>query len=399
MEMRYLAVGFRLLIVIVVIGGMVIGGRVLVKNKKNALANAPKYGEKPVVVHVVKARKGSLSESRTYLAVYEPIQKATVSARITAVIDKVFCNEGITVEAGQILVKLDCRETKEKIAAAKAGIERAISDISSNEAIVKSLKKSVAFWELEAKRDETLAKQNNIPKSQAEGTAEKANDYKGRYFSAQQKSRGLRHQVDSLKRQLEQLQVQLTYGTINSPYKGMVSRRLVDPGDLAAPGKPLIIVEDRSEMMLVFNIPQEDLTEIKEGLALRFKINGDKHKGTLTRLYPSLDENRTLRAECILQEKELNGLTSGSYVPISIVVSELNDVVLVPASSLIEAPDGKTYVFTVSEDKLEPKIVTVTGKGADNVSVTGLNVGEIVVSSTFLGWVKLASGMKVEPVQ
>jgi RND family efflux transporter MFP subunit len=274
-----------------------------------------------------------------------------------------------------------------------------MSDISGNEAIVKSLKKSVAFWELEAERDRTLALQNNIPKSQAEATAEKANDYRGRYLSAQQKSKALEYQVDSLKRQLEQLQVQLTYGTINSPYEGVVSRRLIDPGDLAAPGKPLVIVEDRSSMMLAFNVPQEDLVEIKEGLEVLFNIRGESHKATLTHLDPSLDANRTLRAECVLLEKEIKGLTSGSYVPISIVVSELNDAVLVPTASLIESPDGKLYVFAVSGEKLEPKKITVTGRGADRVAVTGLESGEVIVSSTFLGWVTLASGMKVESVQ
>jgi membrane fusion protein (multidrug efflux system) len=152
-------------------------------------------------------------------------------------------------------------------------------------------------------------------------------------------------------------------------------------------------------MMLTFNVPQEDLVEIKEGLEVLFNIRGESHKATLTHLDPSLDANRTLRAECVLLEKEIKGLTSGSYVPISIVVSELNDAVLVPTASLIESPDGKLYVFAVSGEKLEPKKITVTGRGADRVAVTGLESGEVIVSSTFLGWVTLASGMKVESVQ
>jgi len=396
---RTFAVLVRTVIILAVVGAVGFGGYRLIRHKKQSLAGAPKYGQKPTPVHVVKAEKGTLTVARTYLAVCEPAQQASVSARITAAIDEVACDEGTLVKAGQILIRLDDREIREDIAAVAADIARSKADLAGNEALVESLKQSVAYWQREADRDKTLAEKGDIPDSQAEGTAEKANEYQGRLLAAEQKSRALQHQIDALERRKKQIEVQLSYCTIRSPYDGLVTRRLVDSGDLASPGKTLLVVEDRSALKLAFDVPQKDLDAVHEGLDLRFTVAGQQRLAVLSHLYPSLSADRTVRAECVLKGKKANGLACGSCVPVSVIVRQLKDVVLVPASSLIECPKGQLHVFVVRNGKLEHPAVTVLGRGGDHIAIDGINAGELVVTSTFLGWANLAAGRKVEPTQ
>jgi len=396
---RTFAALVRITIVLAVVGAIGLGGYLVIQHKKKSLADAPKYGQKPMPVHVVSAETGTLTITRTYLAVCEPAQQANLSSRITAFVKKVACDEGTSVKADQVLIRLDDRDIREDIAAMASEIARTKAELAGNEALVDSLKQSVIYWQRETNRDKTLAEKGDIPHSQAEGTAEKANEYKGRLLAAEQKSRALQRQINALERRKKKLEVQLSYCTICSPYDGMVTLRLVDPGDLASPGKTLLVVEDRSQRKLSFNVPQKDLTEIREGLPVRFAVNGQKRRATLTHLYPSLDADRTIRAECFLGSTEAEGLICGSYVPVSVVVRQLKAAVLVPASSLIESPKGKLHVFVVRQGKLEHPVVTVLGRGQDKAAVEGLSAGELVVTNTFLGWANLAGGMKVELVQ
>ena len=347
------AVLVRTVIVLTVVGAIGFGGYRLIRHKKQSLAGAPKYGQKLTPVHVVSAKTGTLSVTRTYLAVCEPVRRASISSRITAVINDIACDEGTPVEAGQVLVHLDDREVREDIAAVAADIARSKADLSGYEALVESLKQSVAYWQREADRDKTLAEKGDIPGSQAEGTAEKANEYRGRLLAAEQKSRALQHRIDALERRKKQIEVRLSYCTIRSPYDGLVTRRLVDPGDLASPGKTLLVVEDRSALKLAFDVPQKDLDAVHEGLDLQFTVAGQQRLAVLSHLYPSLSADRTVRAECVLEGKKANGLACGSYVPVSVIVRQLKDVVLVPASSLIEYPKGQLHVFVVRNGKLE----------------------------------------------
>ena len=344
----------RILIILVAVAAVAGGGFALVKQKKQTLAQAPKYGMRPTPVRVASARLGDLRETRDYLAVVEPIRSANVSARLTATVEKVSADENVPVKAGDLLIVLDSREIAESVA---------------------SLTKTCAYWEREARRDNTLAEKGAIPGAQAEGTADKASEVKGRLAVAE---------------------TQLSYCTIRSPSDGIVSRRMVDPGDIAVPGKTLMVIEERSHLKLGFDIPQQDLQQVREGLEVIYSVAGKERTAVLSHLFPSLNAARMLRAEVYMNGADMNGLSSGSYVPLCVVLSSRKNVTLIPASSLVESPGRNPYVFIVQEGHLAARSVKVLGSSGDEVAVEGVQAGEQVVLSTFLGWAQLASGRKVE---
>ncbi len=394
--MKKLAKRFVILIIVI---ALILVGVLLVKRKQHRLAKAPVYGVKPVPVWVTKAKIGNLSSRIDYLAVVEPIQSANVSARLTATIEKILHDEGDKVQANELLIVLDSREIKYEIASVQASIAKAYADLAANQAVVKSLKDSVAYWKREAKRDKTLADKGDIPASRAEATADKFNEFKGRYDSAVNNSKALEHLIVSLRKKQDQLKTKLSYCKILSPYTGIVTRRLVDPGDLAVPGKTLMIVEDRSQLKLGFDIPQRDLSKIKEGLTVTFVVNGQKRTAKLSHLYPSLNNARMVHAEVFLADAQSAGLSCGQYISISVLPNELKNVIILPASSIIEGVDKSKYVFTIQNDKLTPRKVRILASTERTVAVEGIKANEQVVTNTFLGWAVLSSGKKVEIVK
>ena len=98
---------FARVLILVIIGLIVAGALGLIKRKKQALAQAPKYGMRPIPVRAVQAESGSLAQHIDYLAVVEALQSAKLSARVTAVVTQLLCDEGVRVEAGQVLLTLD----------------------------------------------------------------------------------------------------------------------------------------------------------------------------------------------------------------------------------------------------------------------------------------------------
>lgn len=389
----------RILIVLIMMAALGFGGVLLVKHKKKALAAAPKYGMQPTPVRVTSARLGDLRRMRDYLAVVEPIRVADVSARVTASVEKVLRDENEWVKAGDVLVTLDSRQIEESIAAMKAQVEQTQADLASNQATVDSLAKTVAYWDREAQRDRALADKGAIPGAQAEGTADKANEVRGRLDAARQKSAAIERSVESLQRRQAELETTLSYCTIRSPFDGIISHRRVDPGDLAVPGKSLMVVEDRSQLKLAFDVPQQDLPEVREGLAATYSAAQQNHEVTLSHLFPSLNAARMLRAEVYLSGREIDGLSPGAYVPLRVVLGNDKDVTLVPGTAVVESPGGHAHVFVVRDHHLEARPVNLLGSSGDDVAVDGIQVGEQVVLSTFLGWAQLASGQMVEAMQ
>ncbi len=396
---------FLPLIILVAVGlGLVVAGRALIMRKKAALARAPKFGVKSIPVHAVRIRKGGLDRSREYLAVIEPVQRAVLSSRLNAVtIERVECDEGDRVRRGQLLVMLDDREIRDSIDALAARIEQAGADLAANKALIASLEKTAAYWRREAGRDRTLADKKDIPASQAERTADKASEVAGNLVAARQRSNAIMHMVQSLRHEQDTLKTRLGYCRITSPYSGVVTRRLVDPGDLATPGRQLVIVEDRSRLKLAFEVPQEDLRLVRRGNEVRFPVGNAGRVTRISHLYPSLSASRMLRAECELSGEKNKDLTIGSYLTVSVVYQRLKDVMLVPRTSIIECRKHDPHVFVIRDGKLTHPIVKILARGRDLVAVEGkgpgVEPGAMVVTNTFLGWATLSSGLPVEVVE
>jgi len=387
----------RIAVILIIVAAIVLFAMLLINRKKQELAQAPKYGLRPIPVRVTTAKLGNLSSKIDYLAVVEPIRIANVSARLTATIDKLLCDEGNTVNAGDVLIELDGREIKNDIASVQSDVAQAESELAANEATVSSLKNSVAYWSREAERDKTLAAKGDIPGSQAEATADKASEYKGKLDATQHKSSALKHLIDSLESKKAQLETRLSYCTLKSPYDGLVTQRLVDPGDLASPGKKLLVVEDRSQLKLTFDIPQQDLSQVQEGLSVRFTSKGKAQEAKLSHMFPSLDKARMLRAEVFLSDNQIEGISCGQYISVSVVLGELKDVILLPASCLVECPKHFQHVFVAKDGRLlTHHKVKILASTEDTVAVEGVEPNEQVVTNTFLGWATLSAGKEVE---
>lgn len=390
---------FRFVIVFFVVVALVGTGAFLIKRKKRELAKAPKYDAGAMMIHAATAHQGTLKVTQDYLAVVEPFRDAQVSARITAVIDKLLCNEGDFVKEGQVLIQLDDREIRDGIAAMDAQIQQVKAELAGNQATVKALEETRNYWKKEAERDTTLAQRGTIPESAAEATRDKATEAQGKLDAARKRTAALRHQVTALQKKKEQLQTQLDYCTIRSPFPGVVKEHLVEEGDLAAPGKPLIIIEDRTKLQLAFDVPQQDLSKVHEGLPVLFAVGDRQEKVSLSHLYPSLNQARMLRAEVYLDENQARGLHPGEYVSVSVVLREQKGVTLIPATALIESNDRKPYVFVVADKHLKSVPVTILGTQGDEVAVSGIAPETVIADSTFLGWAQLSSGREVEVIK
>lgn len=378
---------------VVIVLALAGGGVLLVRSKKAQVAAAPTPTERPAAVRTVIARRGPLQEVRTYLARVEPWQVAEVSAQVTARVERVTVREGDPVRKGDLLVVLDDTEVRSSLAEAEAQIAQAKAQVAGQEATVSSLEQSVRYWERELRRDDVLAREGAIAQAVADATADRFSEARGRLDASREAVKAARMQVEALTQRREAVAVKRAYTRIESPFDGVVARRYTDPGDLAAPGKPLIVVEDRSRVKLLFDVPQEDLARVKTGTPVH--VNEDLDLDLrISRMYPSLNPDRTLTVEAHAPASA--GVPTGTYHPVDVVLRSVDDAVLVPEECLVPSPDGGRAVFVVVDGRAQALPVEVLLVRQGLGAVRGIEAGLQVVQSTYLGWNRLASGQPVE---
>ena len=167
-------------------------------------------------------------------AVIEAVRSATVSAQISGNVTRYFVDAGDRVKRGQVLVRIDTRETDAQVAAGTAAVAQAEAQLAQAR-----LNHERTAKLLEAK----FVSQAALDKADA--------DLKSAQAALQMANAGA-----------TQATTARSFAEVRSPVDGVVTRRLAELGELAAPGKPLIEVHDPSALRAVASVPQFVLPRI-----------------------------------------------------------------------------------------------------------------------------------------
>ena len=148
----------------------------------------------------------------------------------------------------------------------------------------------------------------------------------------------------------EEARVALSYTRLVAPMDGMVSRRLVDPGDLAWPGRPLLILMEPADMRIEVAVPEGLAGKVRKGQTLEISVDalaGARFHGDVEEIVPSADPlSRTVLIKVDIPRDER--LVSGMFGRVRIPLGEREAIVL-PEKALRRV--GQLVLVRVREGK------------------------------------------------
>jgi len=171
----------------------------------------------------------------------------------------------------------------------------------------------------------------------------------------------------------------LGYVEILAPFDGVVTRKWVDVGDLAAPGKPLVDVEDPAQLQLEADVPEGITARIQPNaqMTIRLGQSTDESTGTVSEIAPVADPvSRTFRLKLDLRSSA--GMMSGQFARLVVPVGEAASM-RVPASAVVQRGQME-IVFAVENQRARLHLVR-TGRPMDGQVeiLSGLDDGDPVV--------------------
>ena len=194
------------------------------------------------------------------------------------------------------------------------------------------------------------------------------------------------------------LRTRLGYTTIRSPFDGVVTERLTEPGNIIERHHHVLTISDPSSLVTQLPVSELILPGLNKGDVARVRIDalGDQvFSGRIARIYPSLDP--ITRRGTI--EVEIDPVPAGA-VPGQLCRVELNTHAarrqVIPYAALRRDADSE-YVFVLDDESSVRRVVVQSGlRLADKIEIReGLSDGQQVITRGFLG---LASGKQVKPV-
>ncbi len=280
-----------------------------------------------------------------------PKVRAVIASKITGRIEEVAVNLGQRVEKGQPLVQLDLREVQARLDQATAVLEQANNDL---------------------KRFSTLLQQEAV--TQAE-------------FDAVQARQRVAHAA------VTEAETMLSYAKIVAPFSGAITRKLVDVGDMATPGKPLLEIENQSAFRFEADVPEALLPRIEPGGELPIFIPslGRRLQGKIDEIAPGADAaSRTFLVKLDLPSDP--GLRAGQFGRVAVPLNR-SAVLRVDKGAVIQRGQLE-MVFVVTNQTAQMRLVKTGKRVGDEVELlSGVSTGELVAVE---GGALLKDGQPVE---
>lgn len=293
--------------------------------------------------------------------------KLMLSTKIFGQVAAVLVKEGDKINKGQLLVKIKSNDLTAKKNTANSGVKAAKTNMENtikNYDRIKVLfdKGSATQKELE---DITAAKETAIAQhKEAQHQLTEVNDY-------------------------------LSYANITSPINGFVSKKMVNVGDMANPGQPILALESMEELKLEANIPAFEISKFEINDSIKITVaDADLAgvSGVVERIVPSSSFSGQYKVVVALNKQHKN-LKPGMFARINLLKNSERKL-LVQKSSIIKK--GQLMgIYTVNQQgEAMLRWIRVGKEYGDKVEVlSGLIEGEqLIVSSTS----KLNDGLLVK---
>lgn len=370
----------KIIAVIVILALVAVAALVVIK-KKQQIANTPTVPTYPLPVKTASVKAGVLEVTFDYLGVLQPFTAVDMSPRVSGHIVSVDVREGDRVRKGQVLVTLDDRDLQNKVLAQK----ESLAALQAGLAGIQSL---FVTQESVFQRDEILHKNGAISTEAFERS-------RAQRDALQAQMREAERRIEAQRAIVKATEVDLSYTRLNAPIDGVVAKRLMEPGDLAVIGRPILRLEAEDAFKVAVQVPQDQVNAIKIGTRVRLSnTNGVGHVDAVVyRIYPAVTNGTLGTIEIDLKQRPV-GLPSGASIPVELITGAVEGLI-VPLDALLINTDS-AFVYEIKNGRIHGVPVKILAKNARFACIKGeLSAGAQVVVADEGKLMRLNEGMEV----
>lgn len=318
---------------------------------------------------------------------------AQVSAQVMATVTNVAVREGDAVRAGQLLVALDERELSARRNAAASAVDEATA---AREEVSKAVAAAQAQADMTAKtleRFRYLHEQKSVSPQEFDEIAARNTAAQAQFAAAKAKERQVEAMHARAQSEAKAADAVAGYARVVAPFSGVVVRRSVEPGQMAAPGMLLLVVEDSSRYRLEVTVDAENAARVKRGMKARVALDalpGRALEGTVAELEAGADPmSHTVRVKIDLPPNAKNdaAIRSGLFGRAWFRRGETRALAL-PASAILHRGQLHSVYVVDGEQVAHLRLVTLGRTFGDSVGsaqgprveiLSGVSEGERVV--------------------
>lgn len=336
----------------------------------------------PQVVSVLTLEPQTVHVTRRYAATMEALQSADLRPLVSGYITGYYFEEGEHVTKGQVLFRIDTRSYRARAAAAAAQVSRAAADIDRARALLEKARGRVL-------RYAPLAATRAIPQEQYTDAVIEVSVQEAILKQARADRRLARAN-------LEQARYEEDFGSVRAPIAGIIGARRIGVGGLASVSdtEPLVTVSQLDTVRVRVSISDADYLRYVAHAEGAPAASGSGAPWTMTladgSAYPlpghwvgtsrAADPQTGTLALVLLFPNPGERLRPGQYAQVAAEMQQLNNVLLIPVTSVRISQGAKTVSIIDAHDVVAQRAIVADERTANSYIVTqGLAAGDRVI--------------------
>jgi len=308
---------------------------------------------------------------------------ATISSKVTGYVQQVSVEIGAHVREGQALITLDARDLDVSLRRAEAGRAEVESAIPELENATAAAKASLDLAQSTFKRMEELSAKKSISNQEMDEATARLKAAQANYEMTRSRRAQLNSRMAGMEQEVRAAGIMRDYAKLTAPFSGVVISKSVEPGNLAAPGAPLLTIEQDGLYRLEASVDESKLASIRIGQSVEVEIeaatgeNHGKMNARVSEIVPSVDaasRSYIVKLDLPVGPHLRTGMFGRAIFPLG-----TQKVAAVPIAALSERGQLQS-VFVVEDGVAHTRQVTTGRRANDAVEVlSGLNAGEKIV--------------------
>jgi RND family efflux transporter MFP subunit len=296
-------------------------------------------------------------------------ETAVLSAQVMGRIQQVLVSAGESVRAGQTLVVLDDAALRASADQAQAAVRAA-----QGQQVAAQTDANLAASTLERYRQ--LQAEKSVSPQEMDEVARRAETATARLDA-------MRAQTEAARSQASGAATMLGYSRLRAPFSGVVTARMADPGSMAAPGVPLLQVDQAGALQLQTTVDESAISAIHKGMKVQVTIDGAAStalSGTIVEINAAADP----ASHSFLVKIDLpssSQLRAGTYGTAEFA-NGLRQAILIPRSSVVSRGSLVCVYVLDSRGIAQLRSVTLGASHGNLIEVlSGISAGERLVDA------------------
>jgi RND family efflux transporter MFP subunit len=375
------------------------------QTKVQSLADQPR-----IAVVTQPVQRENIARKIVTNGTFESDEKAMIGPKVGGKIMEISVDEGYRVQKGQILVRMDDTELKldlkrneatieelrARLESAKSEVESARARLTAAQAAVNRSQADMKLKTLEEKRIERLVKNQSLPQQRYDYAKSAFDMAKASLEASQADVESAQAGLKSVQAGLKTTEASLSSGEkllaiarerlqdthIPAPISGVISKKIMNIGDVCDTGKTILILEKVDLLELRAKVSSEYLQQVKAGLPVAIYPDGisDPIQASIERVNPAIDPvDRSVEIVCKIPNPS-GILKPGLFAKMEITAQVFQQAVIIPSFSIVERNNQKV-VFIAENDRAKMIAVDIAQYEAEekNIILKGLSGNEMLI--------------------